>query len=546
MQSPPAQPILSPLIRELMIGVGIMAVVLTARSFSLTYPGELSADESELLVQIGRYHHDPLPWRSVDGSTIGPANPWFLLLLGQAGWPLTYGGLHLLAALLQSAIVAASYYTVRVFLPLSLACLAAIAGTLAVAGSASINFMYFATELVPALALSLGLLALFRARHGGGTATAWLCVSGFCSGLSPWAKLQAAPIAAALIAMAIWRTWTQSPKVGTSTGRRIAPVVFVASSALLPSVAITTCVLFGGVFRDFWASYVVANLGYAGDFSPGTALLRFRDLILQSQLNGLMTAVVLLGLFCAIRLLRGERRGSGFVPDVLPAAAGYLGIAVYSCLRPPFGFGHYHIFLINPLIVASGALLGTIQRDQGATPGRLGAMKIGRIACLLILPIGLLAVVHTRQNSALRRYLTAKIADANQDFPATVVHEIRRLAPDASTMVVWGWMPGLYVRSGLSCVTRHTVGHFLIDPGPSQAVLREQFLAEVRGARPEVIVDAVASDCFTWYWPVASSGIDSFPEFARFVRENYILASSLIGDQPGVPLRIFVRKQTGP
>ena len=42
--------------------------------------------------------------------------------------------------------------------------------------------------------------------------------------------------------------------------------------------------------------------------------------------------------------------------------------------------------------------------------------------------------------------------------------------------------------------------------------------------------------------PLQSSGIESFPEFAAYVKANYSLALSVNGDQGGVPLRVFVRQ----
>ena len=160
MSNPSSHFRISPLTREFIVGCVILVAVIFSRGFSIVYPAELSADESELLVQIDRYEHDLMPWRSVDGSTIGPVNPWFLLVVKQTGWPISYSGIHFLSALLQALIAIVSYYTVRLFLPFGPACLAGLAGTLALAGSASINFMYFATELVPALALSLAVLGL--------------------------------------------------------------------------------------------------------------------------------------------------------------------------------------------------------------------------------------------------------------------------------------------------------------------------------------------------------------------------------------------------
>jgi len=118
---------ISPPLRELIVGVLLLVAIVAAHRFSIAYPLELSADESELLVQVGRYDHDLVPWRSVDGSTIGPVNPWFLLVARGVGWPMTYGGLHLLGAFLQAVIVITSYATVRLFLPFRVAGLVALA-----------------------------------------------------------------------------------------------------------------------------------------------------------------------------------------------------------------------------------------------------------------------------------------------------------------------------------------------------------------------------------------------------------------------------------
>ena len=194
----------SPLSRELIVGGVILVAVVASRHLTLDYPLELSADESELLVQIDRYEHDLMPWRSVDGSTIGPVNPWFLLLVKQTGWPMTYSGLHFLAALLLGAIVVVSYYTVRLILPFRAALLVGLAGVITLTGSASINFMYYATELLPVLALALAGFGLVWTRRERPAAPGLLVLAAVCSGLAPWAKLQAAPVSLLLVGFTAW------------------------------------------------------------------------------------------------------------------------------------------------------------------------------------------------------------------------------------------------------------------------------------------------------------------------------------------------------
>ncbi len=532
---PPNPPKVSPLTREFLAGCAIFVAVILARSFSLAYPLELSADESELLVQIGRYEQDLLPWRSVDGSTIGPVNPWFLLLVKQTGWPMGYGGIHCLAALLQALIAVVGYFTLRLFLPFGAALVAGAVGTLALGCSASINFMYFATELVPALALALSVFALIWAQQGRAAAWAMLLFGAFCAGLAPWAKLQAAPLGALLGGFALWIAWTRITR-DQPPARRLATVGLVGLVFAAPTIGIVTAVSLGGVFHDFWASYLVANVGYAGDFTLSAAGRRFLEMLWHSQLNGLMAGLVALTV-CGFFLRR--RSGSDDSTRWLRLFTWlYLGTAVFCCIRPPHGFGHYHIFLIAPLFVTVGMVLHRVLPDL---PRLSGLRSVVAILCVAV-PTTLLSLQHYREGAGLRDHLRGRQRDADRSFVTIVSQAILRAAPDASQMVVWGWMPSLYVKTGLHCATRHTIGHFLIVPGPSRDHLRQQFLDDVVANEPQVIVDAVASDSFNWSWPVESSGIESFPAFAAYVRANYTQVLSALGDKEGVPLRVFVRK----
>jgi len=525
---------LSNFTREFLLASIVLMAIVAARQFSIFFPLELSADESELLVQVQRYAADGMPWRSVDGSTVGPLNPWFLMALGAVGWPLTYGGVHALAAVLQAAIVLVSYFSVRVFLAPRSAGLVATAGIVAVSGCASINFMYFATELVPALILALGFLFLLRARFGTTRRELRLIPAALCAGLAPWAKLQATPMAALLGIAALWTACETRNQAATSSGNRFRWPTLVLVAGVLPSATIVGAILVGEVFENFWGSYLVANLGYAADFAPGGIPSRLLALFRQSQLNGLLAAIAGLGLF-SIFLRRKSAASPSRNPGLLVAI--YLAIAIYCCVQPPHGFGHYHLFLIGPLLLALGCLLQGVDASLRRSPAR-DALLAGA----LLAPIFVLGLHHREANADLRELLARRKAHPERDFALVVARETQRVAPPHARLMVWGWMPSLYLQTGMPCVTRHTSGHFLITPGPQRDALRAQFLAELQEARPEVFVDAVCSDTFTWFWPVERSGLESFPELAAHVRKNYRLARSLIGDATGVPLRIFVRQ----
>jgi hypothetical protein len=532
---------ISPFTREFIVGCVIFVAVVASRHVTWDFPIELSGDESELLVQIDRYELDPVPWRSVDGSTIGPVNPWFLMLLKKAGWPMTYGAIHFLSALLLGVITVVSIFTVRLLIPLRWSAWVGVAGTFAVVCASSINFMYYATELLPALLLGLAVLVLAWVWQRPDYSKAGLPLAAFIAGIAPWAKLQSAPIALLVCAAAGVLAWVHG--TGTcSLGRRLVLPGLVCAAAVLPTAVIVGVVTAGGVLEDFWASYIVANLGYAGEFGVRAALSRLGILFYWSQLNGLMAAVFVLAVLLVVSMRRGPGPADRHVAWTGGFAVLYLAITVYCCVRPPHGFGHYHIFLVGPLFLTIGLLLRAVSRAGGQN-GLIATERPGRAAVLcLVVPVFIISGYNYVSGASLRQRLHDMRANAGGDLPAVVTREIGRLAPEASTMVVWGWMPTLYVRTGLLSASRHTISHFLIDPGPSRERLRTQFLEDVVRERPDVVVDAVASDCFVWNWDVPASGIESFPEFAAYVHANYTLALNVIGDQEGVPLRVFVRR----
>ncbi len=545
MASHPAIRTLPPLFREILIGCAILLAVAASRHVSLGYSAELSADESELLVQLGRYANDPIPWRSVDGSTIGPVTPGWLLLLHQAGWPMTYAGLHVLAAGLFGLIVLCGYATVRLFLPDGAAGVAGLAGVVAVAGCNAVDFLYFATELLPALALGFGVFTLIWCGQKRPAALPVLVLGALSSGLAPWAKLQAAPVSLLLIIFAAWNAWSL---LGPSRPRtlRLGAVALVLASAVLPTLLIVGVVAFAGAFPDFWASYIIANLGYAGPLAAGDFILRFGLLLQRSELNGLLAGLAALAVL-HVATQRERSPTAGLLPKSTRALAGlYLGAAIFACLRPPHGFAHYDIFLIGPLILSAGVLLHGLWPPTGeshATSGR----KLGAWAAVCLLaPTLALSTYHYSTSAPLRRHLALLQRDADGSLTAVVSREIIRMQPRAKTMVVWGWMPRLYLQAGLHCATRQTNSHFLIDATPSRDFIRSQFMRDVRASEPDVIVDAVASDCFTWYWDIASSRIESFPELAAYVRARYTLVLSVSGDQTGTPLRVFLKNPPRP
>ncbi len=505
----------------------IVVALLAIKRPALLCPIELNVDESQLIVQATRYERDIVPWRAVDGTSSGPITPWVLLAAHQVGVPFSYPGARLVGLLALGCVVATTYLSLRRFAPRREAALVAGLGLFVLGGAISWDFMELTSEQVPAAALALGTCAaIWAAARPRGALTA-LMAAGLLAGAVPWAKLQGVPPAAALGVVLLWQAWQVA---------RVRGVAGVLIALVLPSVAILALVVAGGAWRDFWQSYIVANASYAGAFTWRSLGVRERIVFFESEISGLLQAVVLLGVVVVLR-----RHAAGAAPQsAAQRLAGVLALlgavaALFCCIRPQTVFPHYRIWLIGPLLLSAGVLL----RQAVASAAR--GWKFAAFACLLG-PVAMHAARYFEEWRFSQTEIARFTATADANPARFLARAIRTKAPNARTLAVWGWMPALYLESGLRCTTRHAIGHYLIEPGPSRDYLRSTFLADLRTERPDVIVDAVASGAFTWLWEPKDNGIESFPAFAAYVGENYVLVAKPTMDPTGTPLRIFVRR----
>ena len=86
-----------------------------------------------------------------------------------------------------------------------------------------------------------------------------LFCSGIAIGTSIWCKVQAIPVAGVLSLAIVWIVFRT--KVLSSGRARLAHAGAYLAGALLPAVLILAAVAQAGALKDFWYSYVLANLG---------------------------------------------------------------------------------------------------------------------------------------------------------------------------------------------------------------------------------------------------------------------------------------------
>ena len=112
-----------------------------------------------------------------------------------------------------------------------------------------------------------------------------------------------------------------------------------------------------GAIKDFWYSYILDNLAYAGSLSLNRAVRHFQHIFLNSPIHQLLL-VALLGvglLVCASRsadILLLFKRKKWACSGLLV----YAGAALFAVCRPRFFFLHYAIFLVPPMTYLAAVL----------------------------------------------------------------------------------------------------------------------------------------------------------------------------------------------
>jgi hypothetical protein len=225
-------------------------------------PGCLNPDEAMFVAGAMKLRHYPVFWLSLDGATSGPLNYYPLTLLNILGLPLDFATARVLNVLCIGGAIAVVYCIARLSMAewaARLTPLPPLAAAMAFRGS---DFLHYSSECVSVLLIAVGTWLLFaenlsnRADWPRGVAIGLVAV------LIPLAKLQAAPIAATIVAGAFANAlfWRRRDK-----WRRF----FYVSLGLTAGIAGLLVFLVGfGIFGTFQRSYITANIVKANIFGP--------------------------------------------------------------------------------------------------------------------------------------------------------------------------------------------------------------------------------------------------------------------------------------
>ncbi len=507
------------------------ALVVFARRDFIRYEPSYNVDEAFLAANAMRARFGWLNWNLVDPLTSGPLNSSVLAWPPLFGWDITLFSARLTAIV---SFVAGSFF---LFLALcrmagdTVALLVVAPAVVFFAATTDPNFLHANSETLPFLLTSVAVWLFVLALATPGAWPALGCA--VVLGMVPFAKLQAAPIAAALGLCVCAACLRPGPNgaLPAGTGQLVAVVV----AALLPAALfiVPLCFVPGGV-TDFYNSYLLQQVFRA---EPWTNMLPW--LISEGRSYRAMLAaelvLVVLGL-ALVLFTSGWRRMSRLAGWCL--AAGLLMsvasvAAVAATARP---YVHYLLLTAAPVLLLAGAALTAGYQAAGNSRTRVAVLTAGGLAV-----IGIMAHMIPGQRLFGNWYARGEGAFLLEQ-PYRAADSFAWLLPRPDDRIVcWGWVPDCYVSSAMTPATRETTNENILYGTPLRPYFAARFLADFDRSRPDIVIDMVSWDVgFRFRDPDRFSIATNFPEFFRTIQSDFQLVSRA---DPGRCPRTYIRKE---
>jgi hypothetical protein len=483
----------------------VVAVLLAWRWPFLLEAKELNPDEGQFIAGARTLAHDPVFWRSVDGTTSGPLNFYVLLPLSWLHLPLDYFMVRLLGLLLVSIALLVCYRWLRRRGEAGPARLALLPVLVFFATVTDDNLIHFSSEHVSLALLAVAAYGLFRHGPAGGDRRGAL-VGAAVAGLLPWAKLQAAPLGAVLVAgkLALLLLARDAPP-----RTRLRAAAEIAVAAVLPSVVALGLIVAAGQWAGFIQGYVRQNFVYVdGGVTIAQTVRELWGYVIPTKLFLAFLASVSLCLgACGVTYVL-VRRWPGRLTWLM---AGLTVIAFICVLTPRRPFVHYLLLTVIPL----GWWLGSAVAELWP------AVRHRRVFGAVLLVLGGLAPLGFRlQQTA--PVVFGRFAECWRHPYSVGGAILRAYAGPDDALAVWGWKTDLYVDSGMRQATRDPHTPWAIWVNPNRDYYRARFLQDLRRSRPTFFVDAVGPGS-SFFENRSGCAHETFPALAELIRQEYFL-----------------------
>lgn len=510
-------------VSDLVFKILSIGLLIYMRLPAIRYNRELNPDESQMISHALTLWYDPVYWRSVDGTTIGPLDNYWLMVPRLLGFQVNYSSARCMALLCIILALLFFFEAIKDFFGRRAARLALLLPLFLLAFTREADLIHYSSEQLPVLLLSLVTWTFVRLLAGTIRQSAGYYWLGFIAGVIPFSKLQAVPMALVLVVCLTIYCWR-----GASTFRqKIRSSALMVAGGLSFPLLVLNWAAANGVLLDLWDFYILGNLVYAGGGGslasmPGD----FFSLLRQSpDFLFYFLFILLLSAACFVWQRAGALRKAADKPYGLfiGFATAYILFSVYAVTKTGNPFGHYLNFCIYPLALLAAWFIGDSQ----------GVKKNLSYAPILLLGWFVWsdgkAVLH---HSVLNRYSSVGATTLGE---SETTRQIKTYTQPGDRMVVWGWQNTYYVEAQLPQGTAENHSERCIYPHPLRERYRSRYLSDLERNRPVVFIDAVGKNSL-WLQDTLTQRYRSFPKLASYIDAHYVQVGSPQGNH------LFIRK----
>ena len=493
---------------------------------TIVYDAEINPDESQMITQAFTLFHDPVYFRSVDGTTGGPLNSYFLIIPGLLGLPFDYITAHFTAFCLVAGYLWLLFVVAGRWFGQSIAPLALVPFVFMLGLTQNGDFLHYNSELVALLLLSVSYYLYATLLPQKNPSLVRIGLIGLLLGMIPFGKLQAIPLAAVVGLFVGLDVLTRKNLLTSAKVSRIAALVAGSVAFPLLVILLTTA---AGVYDDLLTFYLKGNFQYGSDTNQLESLIDLPVFLRRGSefdwLVKLVLGIWLVGFVVSLR--RGARtnpgawRINGFIGALFIAT-------VFAITRTGSGFPHYLYFGIAPLFFSLA--YGWQQLSLGSSSVKW--IGVGAMVVFLAL-FGVQAVQNYRHSIPINMYPSdGQNGWAVQQSPVSTV--VRKYAKPGEKLAVWGWRCDYYVQANMQqgIAENHSIRSAFSHP--MQDVYQQRYVADFLRSFPPVFVDAVGSQNL-WMNDRKTQGHELIKPLGQFVAAHYKYIG-LVNDT-----RIYVR-----
>jgi hypothetical protein len=478
----------------------------------IVFNRELNPDESQMLSHAITLFQDPIYWRSVDGTTIGPLDNYLLVIPKLFGFQIDYTSGRFMGLLCVAGSLLFLFYTLKNWFGTSLARKIFPVPLIFLAFTQEVDFVHYSSEQVPAFLLSLCLWLVSCLGKNEKSKTANAYFTGFVAGSIPFAKLQAVPQAMVLVLAASWFCY-----LVYRDRKDFRPFLsLILGGITFPAIVLIWTLTFH-VFKDLIDFYLLGNAIYAGGkgfFSIPQQFAKIFSLTLDFQFFTLALIIpMLFGLFKITKIKNQDYS--------IPLTILFLVLSsIYAVTKSGNDFIHYLNFCIVPWTLLAAYGLSRLEKWSIIFP-----------AVLLAWFAGYDAYFYTKE----RKLNDFVSVEATKLWKSPVVSELRKYSKPGDYMVVWGWQCVYYVEAQLAEGTAENHSERSIFDHAMRQTYRDRYMSDIQRTKPAIVLDAVGKNSF-WVQNKTTQGIESYPELFQYILKNYELIGSFDDT------RLYVRK----